>query len=163
MSGWGCFFTVSPTAIILSESEQLVVAIDLLPPSRCPLPHCVPHCVYMCMSWLFIHIRAGICIHDCMCISCILHIYECLYTLYVFECMSVWWSACFSFPENSPWGDSKSSQLKFFLSFFKPSSHSGRPSLLWASRGAPRMGRGFAGRGGGPEWDLAPFVRPGRG
>lgn len=156
MSGWGCSFTVSPTAIILSavESEQLVVAIDLLHPSRCPLPHCVPHCVYMCMSWLFINIWACIFIHACMCISYLLLICECLYTLYV------WMHVCLEVSLLLLPRILKVPNKKFF---FKLSSHSGQPSLLWASRGAPRMGRGFAGRGGGPERDLASFVRPGWG
>ncbi len=156
-------FTVSPTAIILSESEQLVVAIDLLPPVTLPSTTlCASLCVYVYELTFYSYTSR--------------HLYSCLHVHFMhftylwmsihivcFECMSVWRSACFSFPENSPWGDSKSSQQKFLSFFFKPSSHSGRPSLLWASRGAPHMGRGFAGRGGGLEWDLAPFVRPGRG
>lgn len=48
--------------------------------------------------------------------------------------------------------------------FFKSSSHSGQPSPPHGPAGAlPAWAGGLAGRGGGPERDLAAFVSPSRG
>ncbi len=114
-----------------------MVAIDLLPPSRCPLTTlCASLCVYVYELTFYSYTSRHLysCLHVHSAFTIFVNVYtHCMF----FECMSVWRSACFSFPENSPWGDSKSSQQKFLSFFFKPSSHSGRPSLLWASRGAP--------------------------
>lgn len=118
MWGWGCTFSVSPTAILFSavESEQLVVAIDLL--HAVTLPSTTLCASFYVCEVAFFHMCAGIFIFMFACAFHVFYICVNVYTHCMFECTSVWRSACFSFSENSPWGDARSSNKKFFFLFF---------------------------------------------
>lgn len=104
---------------------------------------------------------AGICIyglHSCMCICEGPRVRLCPRVCVVSVLCVCEGQLSFSFPENSPWGDARSSQQKFFLISVGQSQWTANP--LWASGRAPCVGWGLAGGGGWPEWDLAMFVRP---
>lgn len=74
MWGWGCTFTVSPTAILFYavESEQLVVAIDLLHAVTLPS---TTLCASFCLC-----VWAGFFIHIYIC----RHLYSCLHVHFMY-------------------------------------------------------------------------------
>lgn len=93
-----------------------MVAIDLL--HAVTLPSTTLCASFYVCEVAFFHMCAGIFIFMFACAFHVFYICVNVYTHCMFECTSVWRSACFSFSENSPWGDARSSNKKFFFLFF---------------------------------------------